>query len=115
MGCEAIYVHLDVTREEDWMRAVTLAEAKFGKLDILVNNAGVSIGKRGIEDTTVEDWDHIMDVNVKGVFLGTKRVIPAMRRAGGGSIVNISSTAGIVAIGRSAAYNATKGCCSCLY
>ena len=109
MGCEAIYVHLDVTREEDWMRAVTLAEIKFGKLDILVNNAGVSIGKRGIEDTTVEDWDHIMDVNVKGVFLGTKRVIPAMRRAGGGSIVNISSTAGIVAIGRSAAYNATKG------
>ena len=109
MGCEAIYVHLDVTREEDWMRAVALTETKFGKLDILVNNAGVSIGKRGIEDTSVQDWDHIMDVNVKGVFLGTKHAIPAMRRAGGGSIVNISSTAGIVAIGRSAAYNATKG------
>ena len=109
MGSEAIYVHLDVTREEDWMRAVALTESKFGKLDIMVNNAGVSIGKRGIEDTSVQDWDHIMDVNVKGVFLGTKHAIPAMRRAGGGSIVNISSTAGIVAIGRSAAYNATKG------
>ena len=109
MGYEAIYVHLDVTREEDWVRAVSLTESRFGKLDILVNNAGVSIGKRGIEDTSVQDWDHIMDVNVKGVFLGTRQVIPAMRRAGGGSIVNISSTAGIVAIGRSAAYNATKG------
>ena len=52
----------------------------------MVNNAGVSIGKRGIEDTSVQDWDHIMDVNVKGVFLGTKHAIPAMRRAGGGSL-----------------------------
>ena len=109
MGCEAVYVHLDVTSEEDWAKAIATTETKFGKLDILVNNAGVSIGKRGIEDTSVQDWDHIMDINVKGVFLGTKSVIPAMRRAGGGSIINISSTAGIVAIGRSAAYNATKG------
>ncbi len=109
MGCEAVYVHLDVTSEEDWAKAIATTETKFGKLDVLVNNAGVSIGKRGIEDTTVDHWDHIMEVNVKGVFLGTKCAIPAMRRAGGGSIINISSTAGIVAIGRSAAYNATKG------
>ena len=111
MGCEAVYVHLDVTSEEDWAKAIATTETKFGKLEILVNNAGVSIGKRGIEDTSIQDWDHIMDINVKGVFLGTKSVIPAMRRAGGGSIINISSTAGIVAIGRSAAYNATKGAC----
>ena len=109
MGCEATYVHLNVTREQDWITAVSLAESNYGKLDVLINNAGVTIGKRGIEDTTVDHWDHIMEVNVKGVFLGTKYAIPAMRRAGGGSIVNISSTAGIVAIGRSAAYNATKG------
>ena len=109
MGGQATYVHLDVTKEEDWNSAVALTESQYGKLDVLVNNAGVTIGKRGIEDTTVGDWDHIMEVNVKGVFLGTKYAIPAMRRAGGGSIVNISSTAGIVAIGRSAAYNATKG------
>ena len=109
MGGQATYVHLDVTKEEDWDSVVALTESQYGKLDVLVNNAGVTIGKRGIEDTTVGDWDHIMEVNVKGVFLGTKYAIPAMRRAGGGSIVNISSTAGIVAIGRSAAYNATKG------
>ena len=109
MGGQATYVHLDVTKEEDWNSVVALTERQYGKLNVLVNNAGVTIGKRGIEDTTVGDWDHIMEVNVKGVFLGTKYAIPAMRRAGGGSIINISSTAGIVAIGRSAAYNATKG------
>jgi NAD(P)-dependent dehydrogenase (short-subunit alcohol dehydrogenase family) len=74
---------------------VELTESKYGKLDILVNNTGISIGARGIEEITEEEWDRIMAVNVKRVFLGTKHAIPAMRRAGGSSIVNISSTWGL--------------------
>ena len=84
-----------MTDESQWQAAVQAAEDRYGKLDILVNNAGILI-RKGLEETTVEDWDRIMDVNAKGVFLGTKSAIPAMRRAGGGSIVNISSTAGLV-------------------
>src|ERR671931_2230560 len=108
-GGNATYVHLDVTREDDWRAAVALAEHTYGRLNVLVNNAGIVI-RRSIEDTTEDDWDRIMAVNVKGVFLGTKHAIPAMRRAGGGSIVNISSTAGLVGSPYgSAAYTATKG------
>ena len=108
-GGEATYVHLDVTREADWVAAVETAVGKYGKLDILVNNAGILI-RKSIEDTTEEDWDRIMAVNAKGVFLGTKQAIPAMRSAGGGSIVNISSTAGLVGSpGGGSAYTATKG------
>lgn len=108
-GGEATYVHLDVTRASDWRRAVQFAESQYSKLDVLVNNAGIVI--RGtIEETSAGDWDRIMAINMKGVFLGTKYAIPAMRRAGGGSIINISSGAGIApAPGTSAAYAATKG------
>ena len=107
-GGDALFVHLDVTQEEDWRSAVEAAVSSFGKLDILVNNAG--IWRRGrVEDTTLEDWDMIMDVNAKGVFLGTKLAIPEMRKAGGGSIINISSTAGLVGGPRSSAYTASKG------
>lgn len=109
LGGEVTYLHLDVTSEEDWAKAVEITESKYGRLDILVNNAGITIGTRRIEEIAEEDWDRIMNVNVKGVFLGTKQAIPAMRRSGGGSIVNISSTAGIVGIGRSAGYTASKG------
>jgi NAD(P)-dependent dehydrogenase (short-subunit alcohol dehydrogenase family) len=108
-GGDATYVHLNVTREQDWQRAVQLAESRYGKLDILVNNAGIAL--RGmIEETSEDDWDRLMAINMKGVFLGTKYAIPAMRRAGGGSIINISSGAGIApAPGTSAAYAASKG------
>ena len=108
-GGQAIFVRLDVTREADWQRAVGLAEEIYKRLDILVNNAGVSaVG--GIEDTTVEEWDRVMEVNAKGVFLGTKYAIPAMQRAGGGSIINISSQLGIVAMSESSPqYIASKG------
>ncbi len=109
LGGDVTYSHLDVTKEDDWKNMVQLAENKYGKVDVLVNNAGITIGTRSIEETSAEDWDRIMDVNAKGVFLGTKQAIPAMRRNGGGSIINISSTAGIVAIGRSAGYTASKG------
>jgi NAD(P)-dependent dehydrogenase (short-subunit alcohol dehydrogenase family) len=108
-GDKAIYVHLDVTQAQDWQRAVQTAESRYGRLDILVNNAGITIHGT-IEETSEADWDRIMAINLKGVFLGTKYAIPAMRRAGGGSIINISSGAGIApAPGTSAAYAATKG------
>ena len=107
-GGGAMYVHLDVTNEQDWHDAIEEAVARFGKLNVLVNNAG--IWRRGrVEDTTVEDWDAILDVNAKGVFLGTKWAIAEMRNAGGGSIINISSTAGLVGGSRSTAYTASKG------
>ena len=106
-GGQATYVHLDVTSESDWRAAVDTAVRVYGKLDVLVNNAAILIRKE-IEETSEEEWDRIMSINAKGVFLGTKHAIPAMRRAGGGSIVNISSTAGLVGHG-SPAYTATKG------
>ena len=106
-GGECLFVRLDVTSESDWDQAVTAAVTKFGRLDILVNNAGIGrISK--VEDTTEEEWDLVMDINAKGVFLGAKAAIPAMRNAGGGSIVNISSIAGLVG-GRTSAYGASKG------
>jgi 3alpha(or 20beta)-hydroxysteroid dehydrogenase len=108
-GGEATYVHLDVTSERDWRAAVDTAVRQYGRLNVLVNNAGIIIRKR-IEETTVEEWDRTMAVNVKGVFLGTKYAIPAMRQAGGGSIINISSVAGLVGSTYGApSYIASKG------
>jgi cyclopentanol dehydrogenase len=107
-GGECVYVHLDVTSEEDWRNAIGQAVSRFGKLDILVNNAGI-YPPASIEDTTEELWDRIMDINGKGVFLGTKLAIPEMRKAGGGSIINISSVAGLRASAGAAAYGASKG------
>jgi NAD(P)-dependent dehydrogenase (short-subunit alcohol dehydrogenase family) len=101
-------MHLDVTSDADWVEAVGTATNRYGKLDILVNNAGIVLWKR-LEETSEAEWDHLMAVNAKGVFLGTKHAIPALRRAGGGSIVNISSTAGLRGSPGLAAYIATKG------
>jgi NAD(P)-dependent dehydrogenase (short-subunit alcohol dehydrogenase family) len=108
-GAEVLFVRLDVTREADWHRAVEATVHRFGKLDILVNNAGIS-GRGRVEDTAVEEWDRVMDVNAKGVFLGTKVAIPAMRQGGGGSIINISSQLGLVGTDHSSPqYQASKG------
>ena len=108
LGGECVFVNLDVTQEADWERAVATTVARFGKLDVLVNNAGIfKLGR--VEETTPELWDEIMDINSKGVFLGTKCAIPEMRNAGGGSIINISSVAGLVGTQYSAAYGASKG------
>ena len=107
-GRECVYVHLDVTSEEDWGTAIGEAVSRFGKLDVLVNNAGI-FPPASIEDTTEELWDRIMDINGKGVFLGTKLAIPEMRKSGGGSIINISSVAGLRASAGAAAYGASKG------
>lgn len=109
VGGEALYIHLDVTNAADWASAVEAAVSRYGRLDVLVNNAGITI-RKNVEDTTEEDWDRIMAINAKGVFLGTKQAIPAMRESGGGSIVNISSIAGLVGSPYSgASYAATKG------
>ena len=78
-GGDALFVHLDVTSEEEWQSAIDNAVSAFGKVDVLVNNAGIWRGGR-VEDTTVEDWDAILDVNAKGVFLGTKIAIPEMEK-----------------------------------
>ena len=106
-GGEAHFVRLDVTSETDWQDAVAETVKRFGKLDVLVNNAGI-YRETPLVDTSEEEWDKVMDVNAKGVFLGAKSVIPAMKEAGGGSIVNISSTAGIIGSFRGSAYGASK-------
>ena len=107
-GGKCLFVRLDVTSEDDWRRAVGAAVARFGKLDVLVNNAGIfPLGQ--VEGTSQEMWDRVLAINARGVFLGTKYAIPEMRKAGGGSIINISSIAGLVGSGRAAAYSALKG------
>jgi 3alpha(or 20beta)-hydroxysteroid dehydrogenase len=109
-GDDAIYVHLDVTSEMDWQNAIKLAGDRYGRLDILINNAAIVIPKVPIEERTAAEWDQVMAINAKGVFLGTKYAIPAMRRNGGGSIVNISSVAGIgQSLHQEPAYAASKG------
>ena len=80
LGDAALYVHLDVTGEEDWNAAVAAATGRFGKLDILVNNAGLFLGK-DIESVTLAEWERLSAVNLTGVFLGTKLCLPALRDA----------------------------------
>jgi NAD(P)-dependent dehydrogenase (short-subunit alcohol dehydrogenase family) len=104
----ALYVPLDVTDAAQWAAAVDAAERQFGGLDVLVNNAGV-LGMAGVEDTTEEEWDRVVGVNQKGVWLGMKAAVPALRRRGGGSIVNISSIYGMIGSGAAAAYQGSKG------
>ena len=109
IGSNAVYMHLDVTSERDWAAVVKEATDRYGKLDILVNNAGVS-ARGTIEETSVDDWDRVMGINAKGVFLGTRAAIPEMRRSGGGSIINISSQLGLVGMAESSPqYQSSKG------
>ena len=98
LGGDATYIHLDVTSAAQWDAAVQTALDRYGRLDILVNNAGIGGTGGGIENATLESWDRTLDINAKGVFLGTKAAIPALRDAGGGSIINISSIAGIIGL-----------------
>jgi len=107
-GHAVVAPHLDVRSEGEWKGAVAAAEERFGRLDILVNNAAIA-DTTGLERTTRELWDRIVSVNQTGTWLGMKAALPALRRAGGGSIVNVSSIFGLVGSGGSAAYHATKG------
>ncbi len=106
-GGQAIFIEMDVSKQSDWQRTIDAAISNFGKINVLVNNAGI-IERDSLEGTTEETWDRIMAVNAKGIFLGTKAVVPHMREAGGGSIVNISSISGMISQGYPA-YNASKG------
>jgi 3(or 17)beta-hydroxysteroid dehydrogenase len=107
-GGRVIFVRGDVTKEDDWKTVIETTVATFGKLDILVNNAG--IGARQFDPDSLEGWRTVMDVNVTGVFLGTKLAVHQMRKVGGGSIVNISSIAGFVGDpGNNPVYPTSKG------
>ena len=121
-GGVAEYRTLDVCSEQQWVALIADVERKYGKIDILGNIAGISGRPAGmtvqasgvmtgmaLAEQTLESWNRIMEVNSTGVFLGTKHVIPAMQRAGGGSIINISSICGIVGSFANAAYHASKG------
>lgn len=108
LGERALFLHQDVTSEARWIEVVDATLAAFGRLDGLVNNAGVGVQK-SVEDTTLEEWRFVQAVNVEGVFLGCKHAIGAMRKSGGGSIVNVSSVAGMVGAADLAAYCASKG------
>jgi 3alpha(or 20beta)-hydroxysteroid dehydrogenase len=107
-GHAAHFLPLDVTAPEDWSAAVRAAEARFGQLDVLVNNAGV-VRVAAIVDETDDGWQNTMAVNATGVFYGMRAVIPALRRAGGGSIINIASIYGPVGAPHYVAYTASKG------
>lgn len=107
-GGSVTFVPLDVTREQDWQRAVETVEQTYGRLDILVNNAGI-VRMAPLDETSLEAWNEVIGVNQTGVFLGMKHAVPAMRRAGGGSIVNISSIAGLIGLPNIPAYQASKG------
>ncbi len=109
VGSKAVAaIHLDVTRAADWRGAVDACQREFGGLDILVNNAGIA-NMKGVEETSEEEWDSIVNINQKGVWLGMKAAVPAMRQRGGGSIINISSIFGLIGSSGSAAYHGTKG------
>lgn len=107
-GGEAVFLEQDVAREEDWRRVMDATVERFARIDVLVNNAGVGAGK-SIEDITLEEWRWVMSINLDGVFLGTKYAIEAMKKTGGGSIINMSSIEGIVGDRRMVAYDASKG------
>jgi cyclopentanol dehydrogenase len=112
-GGRAVFCPLDVTSEAGWAAAVERAEREFGRLDVLVNNAAI-LGLAGIVETTLETWERVIAVNQTGPFLGMRAAIPALRRSGGGSIVNISSALALIGTGESASYTATKGALTAL-
>ena len=107
IGSSATYVHLDVTRPDEWDAAVRAGVRTYGKLNVLVNNAGIA-GAAPIDQYSHADWDKIVAVNLTGVFNGIKAAVPAMKDAAGGSIVNISSIEGLMALPVTGGYVATK-------
>lgn len=107
LGDACHFMHADVTSPDDWGRAVATAERMFGPVDVLVNNAGILID-HGLEDARLEDYEKTIQVNQVGPYLGMQAVVPSMRRAGHGSIVNVGSTAALVAVPDCFAYSATK-------
>lgn len=107
-GGEGLFLRHDVTREDQWESVVARAKETYGGLDVLVNNAGIYLIK-ALNETTLEEWNDLMAVNVTGVFLGMKHAAPVMAEGGGGSIVNMSSVAGLMGVSGHALYGASKG------
>ena len=107
-GGKAVYLHQDTTDEAEWVRVIAEIRKRFGRLDILVNNAGIAIGGP-ITEYSLADWRKQQAVNVEGVFLGIKHSLPLMRECGGGSIINMSSVAGMKGSANMSGYCATKG------
>jgi len=107
IGASAVFMALDTRDERHWLRAIAATRARFGALHVLVNNAGIPF-QAPIERMALEDWRAVMAINLDGVFLGTKHGILAMRETGGGSIINMSSVAGLVGTPEIAAYSASK-------
>ena len=107
-GGKAIFLDHDVTQEEDWRRVIASIRERFGRLDILVNNAGIGLAGP-VTEMSLEDWRRQTAVNLDGTFLGVKHGLPLMRAGGGGSIINVSSIAGIKASGNVSGYCASKG------
>jgi NAD(P)-dependent dehydrogenase (short-subunit alcohol dehydrogenase family) len=108
-GLQANYWRCDVTREREVEAALAAAAAHFGGLDVLVNNAGISGANKPTHELTEAEWDQVQAVNVKGVFFGVKHAIPHLRKAGGGSIINLSSIYGLVGAADVPPYHASKG------
>ena len=108
IGANAAYTRLDVTSENDWKKAIQATIDQFGKLNVLVNNAGIITPVREIGDTSLNDYMKVINVNQVGVFLGMREVVEPMKKAGGGSIVNISSIDGLIGMYGATAYCATK-------
>ena len=107
-GGQGTFVNFDASSEAAWQSAVSQAVSTFGRVDILVNNAGILLMKP-IWETTGPELDRMLDVNVKGVFFGCKHILPAMQKAGGGSIINISSIYGVIGANLASAYQTSKG------
>lgn len=107
LGSQGLFVRHDVSAQESWTETVAAALAAYGRIDALVNNAALW-RTASVEDETLENFEALVRVNLLGPFLGIQAVVPAMKEAGGGSIVNVSSTAGLVGIPGHAAYGATK-------
>ncbi|MGG4498881.1 SDR family NAD(P)-dependent oxidoreductase [Brevibacillus reuszeri] len=107
-GGKAIAVKHDVASDADWQNVVEKAVQAFGKVDVLVNNAGVSTDKK-LDQFELEHWNKVLNINLTGCVLGMKYVVPEMKKVGGGSIIHISSIAGLVALKYTNAYTASKG------
>jgi NAD(P)-dependent dehydrogenase (short-subunit alcohol dehydrogenase family) len=107
-GGDAVYLHHDVASEEAWISVVAETKKRFDRLDALVNNAGIAVAC-AVTDMSLADWRRQSSINLDGVFLGVKHALPLMRASGGGSIINISSLAGLKGSAGLAGYCATKG------
>ena len=108
-GQEAVFFHQDVTSEARWVEVVAEVEKRYGRLNILVSNAGIAIVVQSITDMLLQDWQRQLAINLDGVFLSVKHCLPIMRKTGGGSIIMMSSTAGLRGAPGLSGYSATKG------